>query len=109
VPQNQVGGSGIEKRVQGLFDKVGVWMFLALVSLCIFQFQGLEKRVQSTELAVSGLQEGKVSRAELKDVQQSILRELSGSRNDFKNSIDTFRNDMGARLDLIIMNSKDRK
>lgn len=102
--------SGVEKKLTSVFEKFGVWCFLSLIAVCIFQFQALESRVKSTEKSVVKLQEVKVSKAELKNMQESILREISGSRDDFKTSIETFRNDMTARLDLVIMNSaKDKK
>lgn len=98
-----------EKRVIGWFERTSVWSFVAVISLCIFLFQGLEGRVKNNEQAVGRLQEGKVSREELKDMQNSILREIGNSRNEFKNSIDVFRHDVSARLDLVIRNTKDTK
>lgn len=88
---------GLEKKIQGFVEKMGVWMFLALVSMCIFQFNVIEKRISATERAVGRLHDGKVSKVELKEVQESFLRETQLLRQDVRDGFSVLRNDMNRR------------
>lgn len=82
-------------KLQQLIEKFGGWAAIALVSLAAFTYQGdkavtqqqiaaIEKNVASTNRSIARLQEGKVSKEELKNVQESWIRETAGLRQDIR-------------------------
>jgi hypothetical protein len=84
-----------EGKLQQLIEKFGGWAAIALVTLACFTYQGdrantqsqiiaIETNLKTTNRAISRLQEGKVSKEELKNVQESWIRETAGLRQDIR-------------------------
>jgi hypothetical protein len=99
-------------KLQELIQKFGGWAGVALISLAAFMYQGdkastqqaiegLEKNIATNQRAISRLQDGKASRAELKELQEAWLRESQSSRQDYKDQMNILRNDIIQRLDII--------
>lgn len=82
-------------KLQELIEKFGGWAAIALITLVGFMYQGdrantqaniasLEKVVAAQGRAISRVQEGKVSKEELKNVQEQWIRETTGLRQDIR-------------------------
>lgn len=101
-----------DNKLQELISKFGGFAGIALISLTAFMYQadrastkneiaGLEKNIATNVRAISRLQDNKASRAELKELQEAWLRESQTSRQDYKEQVNTLRNDIIQRLDII--------
>lgn len=97
-------------KLQQLLDRFGGWTALGLLSLALWTYQqdkvnaerkftNIDNRFVSTEVAISRLNDGKVSREELKSVQEQWIRETQGLRQDIKESLNTIRSDLSQRLE----------
>ena len=95
-----------------LIEKFGVWALGALVLLTVFVYQqdkaqtaadlaATKASIVSLERSIGRLQEGKASRAELKELQESFLREIVGTRQDMKDGFAIIRSDLAQRMDMI--------
>ena len=84
-----------EGKLQQLIEKFGGWAAIALISLAAFTYNGdkantqaqiasIEKNIATTNRAIARLQEGKVSKEELKNVQEQWIRETTGLRQDIR-------------------------
>jgi hypothetical protein len=84
-----------EGKLQQLIEKFGGWAAIALISLAATMYNGdkastearfasVEKEVATNRRAIGRLQEGKVSKEELKNVQESWIRETAGLRQDIR-------------------------
>lgn len=93
-------------KLQELIEKFGGWAAAALVTLAAVMYQGdksstdqrinstvvateqrlssLDKEININRRAIARLQEGKVSKEELKNVQESWIRETQGLREDIR-------------------------
>lgn len=94
-----------ESKLQELIQKLGGYAGIALITLACFMYQsdkttmaatisGLEKSIASNQRAISRLQEGKVSREELKNVQEQWVREMQGMRQDLRDLAGVLRVDV---------------
>lgn len=99
-------------KLQELMEKWGAKSAGLLVVLCAFIYQqdrssliadnkALGARVSASERAIGRLQEGKASREELKAAMDSIKADNQRGRDDFKDIINTMRNDLVQRMDLM--------
>lgn len=95
-----------EGKLQTLLEKFGGWAALALLSCILFIYQNdkadIQARTASNERAIGRLQDGKASKAELKELKEVFLREQQTTRQDFKDSINTLKNDIIQRIDLVM-------
>lgn len=99
-------------KLQDLYEKWGAKSAGLLLVLCAFIYQqdrgslisdnkALGARVAASERAIGRLQEGKASREELKAAMDSIKADNQRGRDDFKDIINTMRNDLVQRMDLM--------
>ena len=99
------GATNESGKLQGLIEKFGGWVGLALISLAAFTYQGdrattqasivrLEKSIEANVRATNRLQEGKVSREEFKSVQEQWIRETQGLRQDVRDLAQVLRVDV---------------
>lgn len=99
-------------KLQELIEKWGSKSAGLLLFLCLFIYQqdrasligdnkALGARVSASERAIGRLQEGKASREELKAAMDSIKADNQRGRDDFKDIINTMRNDLVQRMDMM--------
>lgn len=99
-------------KLQELIEKWGAKSAALLVVLCAFIYQqdraalisdnkALSARVSASERAIGRLQEGKASREELKAAMDSIKADNQRGRDDFKDVVQTLRNDLVQRMELM--------
>lgn len=102
---NPTGNEG--GKLNDLIEKFGGWTVVALVAVIGYMYQGdrantqaaiagVEKNIDSTQKAISRLQEGKVSREEFKTVQEQWIRETQGLRQDIRELTGALRVDLNA-------------
>lgn len=75
-------------RIESLWEKFGTWAAVTLFAFSIFYVQKMETRVEKTESAIVALSIEKVSRPELKDLE-----------NRFSFTVDSMRKDIIERMD----------
>lgn len=104
--------SSNDGKLQQLIEKGGGWAAMALVSLLTvmytndkaalqMQLVDLNKQVVMQSKQINRLQEGKASRAELKEMGEAFTREVQNTRQDIKDQFSTLRQDIIQRMDLI--------
>lgn len=92
-------------RLQDLINRFGGWAAFALLSLVAYMYQGdraatqaaiasVEKGVATNVRAINRLQEGKVSREEFKNMQEQLIRETQGLRQDVRDLAGALRIDV---------------
>jgi hypothetical protein len=97
-----------DNKLQALIEKFGGWTAVALLSLVVYSYQSgqaenqakfdqINARFTVSEKAINRLSEGKASRAELKELQESFLRETAGLRQDMREGFAVIRSDIAAR------------
>ena len=115
-------------KLQKLLEKWGTTVTVLLFTLSIFVYKqdkatletaitnvasqaqmdqkGLSTQINSNTRAISRLQEGKASREELKTAIESVSKDNAIFRQDVKDSINTLRNDLVQRMDILVNSSK---
>lgn len=99
-------------KINSYVEKFGGWVGLALLTLVVFMYQqdrattsasiaAVDARVATAERSIGRLQEGKASRAELKELQETFLREIVGTRQDMKEGFSIIRSDIAQRMELL--------
>lgn len=92
-------------KLQMMIERFGGWTAGALLMLVIYMYQGdraatqaaianVEKGVATNVRAISRLQEGKVSREEFKTMQEQLIRETQGLRQDVRDLAGALRIDV---------------
>lgn len=92
-------------KLNELIEKFGGWAAISLIAVIGYMYQGdrantqaaiagVEKNIDSTQKAISRLQEGKVSREEFKNVQEQWIRETQGLRQDIRDLASALRVDV---------------
>lgn len=91
-----------------LIEKFGGWAIVAIISMLVWfyntgqqenirRYEQVTVKVQENTRAIGKLQDSKASRAELKELQESFLRETQGLRQDFKEGFSILRSDIAVR------------
>jgi len=115
-------------KLQKLLEKWGTTVTVLLFTLSIFVYKqdkatletaianvasqaqmdqkGLSTQINSNTRAISRLQEAKASREELKTAIESVSKDNAIFRQDVKDSINTLRNDLVQRMDILVNSSK---
>ncbi len=99
-------------RINSYIEKFGGWVGLMLLTLVIFMYQqdraataadiqATNARVTASERSIGRLQEGKASRAELKELQETFLREIVGTRQDMRDGFAIIRSDIAQRMEFV--------
>jgi len=99
-------------KINLLIEKFGGWAAVTLIVLVSFMYQqdrasmkaelaSTNARIVSAERSIGRLQEGKASRAELKELQESFLREIVGTRQDMKEGFQIIRSDIAQRMEMM--------
>lgn len=107
------GNSGVpDSKLQTILDHWGKMAVGLVLTLGVYSYQGdrqaiqndmagLSARTGASERSIGRLQDQKASREEVKELQTQFIREMSGTRQDFKDGMQLLRNDIVQRLDLI--------
>jgi len=89
------------KMAVGLVLTLGVYSYQGDRQAIQNDMAGLSARTGASERSIGRLQDQKASREEVKELQTQFIREMSGTRQDFKDGMQLLRNDIVQRLDLI--------
>lgn len=101
-----------QDKLQSILDHWGKMAVGFVIALGVYSYQGdrqaiqndmagLSARTGASERSIGRLQDQKASREEVKELQTQFIREMSGTRQDFKDGMQLLRNDIVQRLDLI--------
>ncbi len=107
VNQNNEGG-----KLNSLIEKWGSKSAMLLLALVCFMYQSdranmqaqmraLDSMVKANQRAISRLNDGKASREELKSAIDAMVMNNSSLKSDFRDVVQTLRNDLVQRIDLI--------
>lgn len=95
-------------KLDQMISKFGGWAAIAIVSMLVWfyntgqqenmrRYDTQQVTLQEHTRAIGKLQDSKASRAELKELQESFLRETQGLRQDFKEGFSILRSDIAVR------------
>lgn len=95
-------------KLDQLIHKFGGWAAIAIVSMLVWfyntgqqenmrRYDTQQVTLQEHTRAIGKLQDSKASRAELKELQETFLRETQGLRQDFKEGFSILRSDIAVR------------
>ena len=105
MTQDNPHGNG---KLNQLIEKFGGWAAITMIGMAAWfyntgQAENLRRYDSVVAIttehtrAISRLQDSKASRAELKELQESFLRETQGLRQDFKEGFSILRADISVR------------
>lgn len=72
----------IDSKLAQYWEKGGIWLACTLVALCAWLFVKQEAKVEQLDVKVQQLQVDKVSRQELKDMEDRIYNRMDGMKGD---------------------------
>ena len=78
-------------KIAEYWEKYGVWSSGVLLAMCAFMFTDQKARIDQIEAKVQILQEHKVSRQELKDMEDRLYNRMDGMKADIILHISTLR------------------
>lgn len=78
-------------KIAEYWEKYGVWSSGVLLAMCAFMFTEQKTRIDHIEAKVQVLQEHKVSRQELKDMEDRLYNRMDGMKADIILHISTLR------------------
>ena len=78
-------------KISEYWEKYGVWSSGVLLAMCAFMFTEQKTRIDQIEAKVQVLQEHKVSRQELKDMEDRLYNRMDGMKADIILHISTLR------------------
>lgn len=98
----------VNGKLNQLIEKFGGWAAVTMIAMAAWfyntgQAENLRRYDSVVAIttehtrAISRLQDSKASRAELKELQESFLRETQGLRQDFKEGFSILRADISVR------------
>lgn len=72
----------IDSKLALYWEKGGIWLACTLVAICAWLFVKQEAKVEQLEVKVQALQVDKVSRQELKDMEDRIYNRMDSMKGD---------------------------
>lgn len=72
----------------GYWDSLGRWALIMVTAFSIYYVQKLEARIESHDAAIMALSVDKVSRPELKELENRLNLSISGIKNDILERMD---------------------
>lgn len=72
----------------GYWDSLGRWALIMVTAFSIYYVQKLESRIESHDAAIMALSVDKVSRPELKELENRLNLSISGIKNDILERMD---------------------
>lgn len=73
------------------WERAGIWLVAALLSLCAWMFLKQESKVEQLEVKVQALQVDKVSRQEMKELEDRLYKQMEGMKGDIIYHINMLR------------------
>jgi len=98
----------VNGKLNQLIEKFGGWAAVTMIAMAawfyntgqaenLIRYDSVVAITTEHTRAISRLQDSKASRAELKELQESFLRETQGLRQDFKEGFSILRADISVR------------
>lgn len=72
----------VDSKLSLYWEKGGIWLACTLVALCAWLFVKQDARVEQLESKVQSLQVEKVSRQEIKDMEDRIYNRMDSMKGD---------------------------
>lgn len=72
----------VDTKLTLYWERFGIWVAISLVTLCGWLFVDQKAKVEQLEVKVQNLQVDKVSRQELKDMEDRIYNRMDGMKGD---------------------------
>lgn len=72
----------LDSKIAQYWEKGGGWLAMSLVALCVWLFLKQEAKVEQLEVKVHALQVDKVSRQELKELEDRLYKQMDGMKGD---------------------------
>jgi len=82
--------SVVDARINNYWEKFGLWACGAIIALLVIGYQDQKSKVDKLEEKVQLLYQEKVSKTELKDVEQRLMSRIEAGNADILARIDLY-------------------
>ena len=79
-----------DSRINGYWEKWGLWVAVALLSVCAYTFQDQKTRIDRLEDDVQKLYIEKASKEDMKEFEARISRQVIGIKEDILSRLDFY-------------------
>jgi hypothetical protein len=77
-------------RIATYWERLAIWVVGILLAICAWLFIGQKAQIETLEVKVQTLQVDKVSRQELKDLEDRLYKRMDGMKGDIIDRIDWY-------------------
>ncbi len=82
--------TGADTRINGYWEKWGLWVAVALLSVCAYTFQDQKSRIDRLEADVQKLYIEKVSKEDMKEFEARVTKQVEGIKEDILSRLDLY-------------------
>ena len=79
-----------DQRINGYWEKWGLWVAVALLSVCAYTFQEQKTRIDRLEADVQKLYIEKVSKEDMKEFEARVSNQVAGIKEDIISRLDFY-------------------
>lgn len=77
-------------RINGYWEKWGIWVAVALLSICAYTFQEQKSRIDKLESNVQQLYMDKVSKEDMKEFEIRVSKQVDSVKGDILSRMDFY-------------------
>lgn len=82
--------STANNRINGYWEKWGMWVAIALLSVCAYTFQEQKTRIDRLEANVQQLYMEKASKEDMKEFENRVTKHVEGIKEDILSRLDFY-------------------
>ncbi len=82
--------STANNRINGYWEKWGMWVAIALLSVCAYTFQEGKTRIDRLEANVQQLYMEKASKEDMKEFENRVTKHVEGIKEDIISRLDFY-------------------
>ena len=79
-----------DQRINGYWEKWGLWVAVALLSVCAYTFQEQKTRIDRLEADVQKLYIEKASKEDMREFEGRVTRQVEGLKEDILSRLDFY-------------------
>jgi hypothetical protein len=79
-----------DKRINSYWERWGVWVAVALLSVCAYTFQEQKARIDRLEANVQQLYMEKASKEDMKEFESRVSKQVEGIKSDILDRLDFY-------------------
>ncbi len=85
-----MSNNSAEQRINGYWEKWGLWVAVALLSVCAYTFQEQKTRIDRLEADVQKLYIEKASKEDMREFEGRVTRQVEGLKEDILSRLDFY-------------------